>query len=170
MLYLASNFACLDARDFIFGPRGLMNFTKGGELLYPDYQKSTTKVYMYSVEAALVNYQNTDIFYYLGGTEEPSWIPRWNKLMLFRNAFRLTSGVPWRPTGDTTPIFSIDKERSSPNLSGLVLGAIEYAESCNETIFGTAGITSPKGKIYLNRVWSKILTKFETKFPVPVFH
>lgn len=53
MLYLASNFAYLDTRDFIFGLRGLMNFTKGSELLYPDYHKSTTEVYMDPVKVAL---------------------------------------------------------------------------------------------------------------------
>lgn len=40
-LYLASNYCCLDARDVIYGLRGLIEVSDGGELLDPDYNKST---------------------------------------------------------------------------------------------------------------------------------
>ncbi|KAF5528917.1 het-domain-containing protein [Fusarium mexicanum] len=52
MLYLASNFASTDPRDMIYGLHGLMSITRGSELLYPDYDKSTVEVYMDSVAAA----------------------------------------------------------------------------------------------------------------------
>lgn len=168
MLYLASNFSCLDARDFIYGLRGLMKFSKGAELLDPDYNKSITEVYRDSVEAAFTNFENTDVLYYLGGTEDPSWVPRWNKPMLFRNPFRLTSGVPWRPTGETTPIWSVDKELSILSLSGITLGTIEYTESYNEKVFGAVMVLSMEGRKELNQIWSETLKTFENKFPVPL--
>jgi hypothetical protein len=168
MLYLASNFSCMDHRDFIYGLRGLMKFSQGAELLFPDYSKSVTEVYRDCAEAALINFQNTDILYYLGGTEDPSWVPRWDKAMLFRNPFRLTSGVPWRPTGETTPIWSIDKEHNILSLKGISLGIIEYAEPYNESIFGTVIASSPEGSKELNQIWSRILKTFENKFPTPL--
>lgn len=120
MLYLTSNFLCSDDRDVIFGLRGLMKLALGAyELLLPDYRKSTTNVYRDSVKAAFVNFQNINVLYYLGGTEDPSWVPRWNSAMLFRNPFRLTSGVPWRSTGDTVPMWSIDREHNILTLSGI---------------------------------------------------
>jgi hypothetical protein len=44
MLYLASNYGCRDARDVIYGLRGLMELSKGQSLLDPDYNKSTLEV------------------------------------------------------------------------------------------------------------------------------
>ncbi|TXC06831.1 hypothetical protein FocTR4_00009690 [Fusarium oxysporum f. sp. cubense] len=61
MLYLASNFFSTDPRDMIYGLDGLMSITRGSELLYPDYDKSTVEVYMDSVAAAFVDMQNTDV-------------------------------------------------------------------------------------------------------------
>jgi hypothetical protein len=76
MLYLASNFSCLDARGVIYGLRGFMKFSDGAGLLDPDYSKPTVEVYRDSVEAALVNFQKTDVLLYITGNEDPSWIPR----------------------------------------------------------------------------------------------
>ncbi|PQE10509.1 heterokaryon incompatibility protein [Rutstroemia sp. NJR-2017a BVV2] len=168
MLYLASNFSCTDHRDFIYGLRGLMTFSDGAELLLPDYRKSVTEVYRDCAEAALINFKNVDILYYVRGAENPSWVPRWDKAMLFRNPFRLTSGVPWRPTGKTVPIWSIDKKESILTIQGISLGIIEFAESYNESIFGTVIASSPEGVKELNQIWSKILKIFENKFPVPL--
>lgn len=61
MLYLASNFSCTDTRDVIYGLRGLMEFSDGAWLLEPDYNKTTVEVYRESVEAAFVNFQDTDV-------------------------------------------------------------------------------------------------------------
>ena len=55
---------------------GLMRLSDGTKLLDPDYSKSTIEVYQESVEAAFVNFQNTDVLLYVTGTENPSWIPR----------------------------------------------------------------------------------------------
>lgn len=78
MLYHASNFFWTDPGDFIFGLRGLTKFSDVAGLLDPDYSMSTMEVYRDSVEAAFVNFQNTDVLLYLTGTESPSWIPYWD--------------------------------------------------------------------------------------------
>jgi hypothetical protein len=59
MLYLASNFACQDGRDMIYGLRGLMVLPEPSEqatLLNLDYDKSTVEVFRDSVEAALLHF------------------------------------------------------------------------------------------------------------------
>ena len=75
MLYLASNFKATDSRDFLYGLFGLMEFEDGGAILKPDYSKSVREVYRDSVEAALVNFKNTQVLLYLTGNESPSWVP-----------------------------------------------------------------------------------------------
>ena len=87
-----------------------MEVSDGGDLLDPDYSKSTLEIYRDSVEAAIIGFQNTDVFTYITGDENPSWIPRWNQPMLFRNPFRFGRALPWKPGGETTPIWTIDKE------------------------------------------------------------
>ncbi|KAM0083889.1 hypothetical protein ACKRZS_003884 [Fusarium odoratissimum] len=68
MLYVASNFFNTGPRDMIYGLDGLMSITRGSELLYPDYDKSTVEVHMDSVAAAFVDMQNTDVLLYAPGT------------------------------------------------------------------------------------------------------
>ena len=157
MLYLASNFFSLDPRDVIYGLRGMMDLGKGAELLEPDYSKSVAEVYQDSVEAALVGFNTTDVLLYVHGTESPSWVPRWDIPMLFRNPFRFGKPLPWRPAGDTTPIWSIDKKSSILSLSGFVVGPIEFVEPYNESCFGNVMTESDEGRKTLNQVWQRIL-------------
>jgi hypothetical protein len=157
MLYLASNFGSLDPRDVIYGLRGMMDLGKGAKLLEPDYSKSVAEVYRDSAEAALVNFDNTDVLLYVQGTEDPSWVPRWDIPMLFRNPFRFGKPLPWRPAGETSPIWSIDKELSILSLSGFVIGPIKFVELYNERIFCNAMTESEEGRKTLNEVWQRIL-------------
>jgi hypothetical protein len=161
MLYLTSNFSSMDPRDVIYGLRGLMEFSDGGGLLKPDYSKSTIEVYRDSVEAAFINFQNTDVLLYLTGNENPSWIPRWDRAMLFRNPFRFGNAVPWKPAGETKPIWNIDKKLNVLSLSGFVVDPIKFAESYNESFFGNAMIDSDKGRNVLKQVWQRILKTME---------
>ncbi|KAE9375043.1 hypothetical protein N431DRAFT_406149 [Stipitochalara longipes BDJ] len=157
MLYLASNFFSLDPRDVIYGLRGMMDLGKGAKLLEPDYSKSTAEVYRDSVEAALVNFDTTDVLLYVQGTEDPSWVPRWDIPMLFRNPFRFGKPLPWRPAGETGPIWSIDKKLSILSLSGFVIGPIKSVEPYNESCFGNAMTESDEGRKILKEVWKRIL-------------
>jgi hypothetical protein len=157
MLYLASNFGSLDPRDVIYGLRGMMDLGKGAELLEPDYSKSVAEVYRDSVEAALVNFDKTDVLLYIQGTENPSWVPRWDIPMLFRNPFRFGKPLPWRPAGETSPIWNIDKELDILSLSGFIIGPIKSVEPYNESIFGNAMTESDDGRKILKEVWQRIL-------------
>ena len=161
MLYLASNYSCMDLRDAIYGLRGLMKFSDGLEILDPDYSKPIFEVYRDSVEAAFVNFQKTDVLLYTTGDETPSWVPRWNQPMLFRNPFRFGKAVPWKPAGETRPIWNIDKRSNILFLSGFVVGSIELVESYNERFFGNVMIMSDQGKIELRQVWQRILKTVE---------
>ena len=161
MLYLTSNFSSMDPRDVIYGLQGLMKFSNGAELLEPDYSKSTVEVYRDTVEAAFVNFQNTDVLLYLTGNENPSWIPRWDRAMLFRNPFRFGNAVPWKPAGDTKPAWNIDKKLNVLSLSGFVVHPIKSAESYNESLFGNAMIDSDEGRDVLKQVWRRILKTME---------
>lgn len=69
ILYLTSTSSCLDARDIIYDLRGLMKFSNESELLDPDYSKSVSEIYRDSVETAIINFQNTDVFTYVTGDE-----------------------------------------------------------------------------------------------------
>lgn len=157
MLYLASNFSSLDARDVIYGLRGMMKIDKGAELLEPNYSKPVKEVYRDSVEAALVNFDKTDILLYVHGTEDPSWVPRWDIPMLFRNPFRFGKPLPWRPAGETSPVWNIDKQLSILALSGFSIGPIKFVEPYNESCFGNAMIESNEGRKTLKEVWQRIL-------------
>lgn len=165
MLYLASSFSSLDPRDGIYGLRGLMNFSEGAELLDPDYNKSTVEVYRDSVEAAFVNFQNTDVLLYVNAHESPSWIPRWNRSMLFRNPFRFGKALPWKPAGETKPIWNIDKKSNTLSLSGFVVDSIKYVEPYNESIFGNAMTKSEEGRNLLKQAWQRILKTVENSQP-----
>lgn len=161
MLYLASTYSCLDARDVIYGLRGLMELSNGSELLEPDYSKSTLEVYRDSVEAAIIDYQTTDVFTYITGDENPSWIPRWNQSMLFRNPFRFGRALPWKPAGETTPIWSIDKKLNIVSLTGFVVDLINFVEPYSEKFFGNTIIESDIGRNMLRHVWQRILKTVE---------
>ncbi|PMD25432.1 hypothetical protein NA56DRAFT_686025 [Hyaloscypha hepaticicola] len=147
MLYLASNYFSLDPRDVIYGLRGMMKIDKGAELLKPDYTKSVDEVYRDTVEAAFVNFDTTDILLYVKGTENPSWVPRWEIPMLFRNPFRFGKPLPWRPAGETNPVWNIDKKLNILSLSGFIIGSIKFVEPYNKSYFrnemGTQYIDSP---------------------------
>jgi hypothetical protein len=65
-----------------------MEFSDGDNLLDPDYSKSILEIYRDPVVAAFINFQYTDVFTYITGDENPSWIPQWNQPMLFRNPLR----------------------------------------------------------------------------------
>jgi hypothetical protein len=157
MLYLASNFSSLDPRDVIYGLRGMMELGKGAELLEPDYSKSAAEVYRDSVEAAFVNFDTTDVLLYVQGVEDPSWVPRWDIPMLFRNPFRFGKPLPWRPAGETSPIWSIDKESNILSLSGFIIGPIKFVEPYNENIFCNSMVESDSGRKTLKEIWQRIL-------------
>ena len=161
MLYLASTYSCLDARDVIYGLRGLMELSHGGDLLDPDYSKSTLEVYRDSVEAAMIDFQNTDVFTYITGDETPSWIPRWNQPMLFRNPFRFGRALPWKPAGETTPIWNIDNQLNIISLTGFTVDRISSVEPYSESFFGNAIIESEKGRNMLRQTWQRILKTVE---------
>jgi hypothetical protein len=157
ILYLASNFECLDARDVIYGLRGLMNLGDGEELLNPDYSKPLTAVYRDAVKAALTQFKTTDVLLYAMGSEHPSWIPRWDKPMLFRNPFRFGNDVPFRPAGDSAASWSIDVARSELALQGFVAGHIQFAATYNQRWFAGSVLDSSEGRTMLKQSWTSIL-------------
>jgi hypothetical protein len=157
MLYLASNYSTMDDRDVIYGLRGLMKFSKGAEILRPDYHKTTIEVYRDSVEAALVNFENTDVLLYVTGNEDPSWIPRWDKAMLFRNPFRFANPVPWKPAGKSKAIWEINKTSNVLSVTGFTLDPILFTGPYNEKIFGNSAISSNEGRHGLRQTWKTIL-------------
>ncbi|MCJ1449048.1 MAG: hypothetical protein MMC23_009567 [Stictis urceolatum] len=168
-LYLASNYFSSDHRDVVYGLRGLMKFTRGAEMLEPDYSKSTIEVYRDSVEAAFIDYQNTHVLLYLTGNDDPSWVPRWNRAMLFRNPFRFGKPVPWKPAGNTTPEWSIDKEQNILSIQGFFLDTIESSEPFNAKYFCSAMLDSTDGQEVLKEAWRRILKALSERYSqVPV--
>jgi hypothetical protein len=157
MLYLASNYSTIDERDVIYGLRGLIKFTKGAELLKPNYKKSTIEVYQDSIKAALVNFKNTDVLLYLTGNKDPSWIPYWDQPMLFRNLFCFGNLVLWKPAGESKPIWSIDKESNVLSVHGLIVDPIKFTGPYNKSIFGNTMINSNEGRNRLKQIWQTIL-------------
>lgn len=137
-----------------------MELSKDETLLNPDYSKSTLEVYRDAVEAALVNFKKADVLLYVTGTENPSWIPRWDIPMLFRNPFRFGKPMPWKPAGDTEPIWSIDKSANVLSLSGFTVDVIKYAEPYNQLGFSNSTIDSEEGKARLKNIWTQILHTF----------
>jgi hypothetical protein len=77
--------------------------------------------------------------------------------MLFRNPFRFGKALPWKPAGETKPIWNIDKKLNTLSLSGFVVDTIKYVESYNESIFGNAMTKSDEGRNVLKQVWQRIL-------------
>ena len=165
VLYLASNYSALDARDVVFDLRGLINCPDGGELLDPDYSKSRLEVYRDSVEAAIINFQNTDVFTYVTGDENPSWIPQWDRPMLFRNPFRFGNAPPWRPSGETTPPLNFDKKLIILSLTGFIVDSVKFVHPYNERFFCNAMMESDKGKSDLTQVWRSLLKTVEDSQP-----
>ena len=157
MLYLASNYSAVDARDVIYGLRGLMELSNGAELLYPDYTKPTIDVFRDSVEAAFISLRDTNVLLYLRGNEKPSWIPRWDRPMLFRNPFRFGKMLPWRPAGDIIPTWTIDKSNVL-FLSGRAIDSVRLINYYNEIYFNNNMIRSHAGKAMLKQAWQRILT------------
>ncbi|KAL9587169.1 MAG: hypothetical protein Q9212_000442 [Teloschistes hypoglaucus] len=156
-LYLASTYSCLDARDVIYGLRGLMEVSNGGKLLSPDYSKSALAVYRDVVEAAILDFQNTDVFAYTTGGSIPSWIPQWNQPMLFRNPFRFGKALPWKPAGTTTPVWNVDKDSYIISLTGFLVDSIKFFDSYSESFFSNAMIQSEEGRRTLKQAWRRIL-------------
>ena len=158
MLYLASNFKSSDPRDVIYGLRGMIKCDDGGHLLDPDYNKSTLQVYRDSVEAALINYKSPNALLYVSELEDPSWVPRWNTSMLFRNPFRFGRPVPWHPSGRSrTAVWSIDKDKNVLSLSGFTVDDIEHVEFYKESYFGSAALSSENGKTEVRQCWQNVL-------------
>ena len=161
MLYLASTYSCLDPRDVIYGLRGIMELAHGGSLLDPNYSKTTLEVYRDSVEAALLSFQNTDVLTYITGDQDPSWIPRWDQSMLFRNPFRFGRSLPWTPAGHTTAVWSIEKASNVLMLEGSILDSIEHAGTYRESLFGNSLFESLNGRNELRQSWQRILKTIE---------
>ena len=157
MLYLVSKFFSLDLRDVIYDLRGLMKFSEGVELLEPDYSKLTVEVYRDSVEAVFSSLKNADVLLYITGVENPSWILRWDRLMLFRNPFRFGKAVFWKRAGEMKLAWSIDRKLNILFLSGFMVHSIKFIESYNESFFGNAMIDLDEGRKFLSQVWQRIL-------------
>jgi hypothetical protein len=126
-------------------------------LLDPDYGKSTVEVYRDSVEERFVHFQNTDVLLYRAdndrtGNKTPSWIPRWDIPMLFRNLFRFAKALPLKPARKTKPVWNINKTINVLSLSGFSIDPIKYVESYNESIFGNATIKLDRGRNELKQV------------------
>lgn len=158
MLYLASNFSTTDKKDLIYGLRGLMSLgSDAAERLLPDYSKSTVEVYRDSVEAAFVDFGNVDVLLYASGNDDPSWIPRWDRPMLFRNPFRFGKSLPWKPAGASKAVWHISKASNVLSLTGFCVDVIKTSESYNEQYFGNAMLASEEGKSGLQLAWRRIL-------------
>ena len=138
-----------------------MELSKGGDLLDPDYSKSALEVYRDFVEAAIIEIQNTDVFTYITGDENPSWIPRWNHPMLFRNPFRFGRALPWKAAGETTPVWNIDKKLNIVSLTGFIVDLVSFVEPYSERFFGNTMIESDEGRKVLRQSWQKILKTVE---------
>ncbi|KAL5587113.1 hypothetical protein FOVSG1_012249 [Fusarium oxysporum f. sp. vasinfectum] len=170
MLYLASNFSSTDPRDMIYGLHGLMSITRCSELLYPDYDKSTVEVYMDSVAAAFVDMQNTDVLLYAPGTDHPSWVPRWDRAMLFRNPFRFGKALPWSPSLDLKPTRSINAESKVLALRGVLIDSIKVSETYNESLFSNANMKLEERRVNLGHVWRRILENLRLSRPSKVYN
>lgn len=158
VLYLASNFSTMDPRDFIFALQGMFSPKKGAALLRPDYSKLKSEVYRDSVEAAFLDFQKTDVLLYTTGYGNPSWVPEWDKAMLFRNPFRFGKEMPWKPSGDTKPVWRVDRKTNVLSLKGFVVDSIKVAVPYNEGYFGKAMADSKEGREQLKQAWQEIVT------------
>lgn len=168
VLYLASMFSATDSRDLIFGLRGIMSPHKAAEFLRPNYSKSRVEVYRDSVKAALLDFQNTNVLCYLHGHENPSWIPEWDKEMVFRNPFRFGKEMPWSPSGDTKAVWNINHELNVLSLAGFIVDSIKAVEPYNQSYFGKAMAESENGRDQLKKAWQRIMTTWgNTQSQVP---
>lgn len=158
MLYLASNFVASDARDVVYGLRGMLNCRAGGALLDPDYSKATLQTYLDVVEASLFNYKNTNALLYVSAVGgRPSWIPFWNEAILFRNPFRFGNPMPWRPAGDSEAHWAVDRESFILSLKGYFLGRVRSAATYRETVFRGGPPASGELDLDLASTWQNIL-------------
>jgi hypothetical protein len=73
--------------------------------------------------------------------------------MVFWNPFRFGKAVPWKPAGETKPMWNINKTMNVLSLSRFVINLIKYIKSYNENIFGNVIIKSNKGRNELKQVW-----------------
>jgi hypothetical protein len=169
MLYLASNFSSTDPRDMIYGLHGLMSITHGIELLYPDYHKSAVEVYSDTVAAAFTDMQNTDVLLYAPGTDHPSWVPRWDRPMLFRNPFRFGKALPWKPSLDSKPIWSIDAQSMVLALRGVLVDSIKVSETYNESLFSNATMKLEERRAQPGHVWRRILENLRWSQPSKLY-
>lgn len=81
--------------------------------------------------------------------------------MLFRNPFRFGRALPWKPAGDTTPIWNIDKESNILSLTGYSVDSVKVLDSYNEGFFSNTMIKSNEGKRVLVEAWQRILRTVE---------
>jgi hypothetical protein len=81
--------------------------------------------------------------------------------MLFRNPFRFGKALPWKPAGDTKPLWNIDKKLNVLSLSGFVVDPLKFVESYNESFFGNEMIKSDEGRNVLEKFWQRILRGVE---------
>lgn len=121
-------------------------------------------MYRDSVEAALVDYQSTDVLLYLTGNDDPSWVPHWNHAMLFRNPFRFGKRVPWMPAGATKPSWSIDKDQNILSIQGFFVGTITSSEPYNAKYFCDPMLDYADGVEALKHAWQKILRTLSESF------
>jgi hypothetical protein len=84
--------------------------------------------------------------------------------MLFRNPFRFGKPMPWKPAGDTQPIWSIEKGVNVLSLSGFTVDIIEHAETYSQLFFADSTIDSEDGKRKLKGTWKQILHTFGACF------
>lgn len=139
-----------------------MKFKRGSELLDPDYSKTREEVYRDTVEAALLNFEKTDVLLYLTGSERPSWVPRWDVPMLFRNPFRFGNEVPWTPAGDTRASWRIDRDTYTLHLKCLFLSTVKLVEPYSEQYFGNTMLSSQEGRSKMNYEWQRLLETIAT--------
>jgi hypothetical protein len=88
-----------------------------------------------------------------------SWVPEWNREMLFRNPFRFGKPLPWKPAGATKAVWKVDREANVLHLTGKIIDKIEYAESYKENYFNN--IVSEDDRMFLRRNWTRILNAIE---------
>ncbi|KAF3920877.1 hypothetical protein ABW21_db0205878 [Orbilia brochopaga] len=157
MLYLASNYQCWDQKAHVYGLRGLMRFQKGAEILTPDSTKTAADVYRDSVEAALTNFENTDVLSYVTSSEEPSWVPAWNMPRLFRNPYPFGHRLPWRPARGTKAVWSIDKTTNVLSVGGFLVDTIKVSQPYNERFFSNEMLSSEKNRTGLREAWRDVL-------------
>ncbi len=138
-----------------------MELSEGERVLRPDYEKTMLEVYRDSVEAALLTFKKTDVMLYVTGKEDPSWIPRWDVEMLFRNPFRFAKALPWKPSGNSQPIWEIDKSSKVLSLTGYAHDVVEYVEPYYESQFGNAMLDDEEGRAKLREVWRRLLSLVE---------